>query len=299
MSYGMPYMGSKSTIAEKIIGFLPQAEYFVDLFGGGGAMTDCAVQSGKYKRFIYNELDPLIFKAFGMAINGEFSNEIRWISREEFFKLNDSDPYVSLCFSFSNDRRTYAYGRDLEIYKKAAHDYIFCNNRDLERYYDIPPNIFDIEDKQEKRVSLFRIIKKQNDENKSKGEINRLYSLQSLQHLERLKSLQHLELSNLSYDNVVIPKNCIVYADPPYEGTAEYKLEFDKDKFVNYCRNAEYPIYISEYKMPEDFVCVAQFERTSTMSPKSREKMCEKLFVHESKYSETQHTLFDFKEEAI
>lgn len=32
--YGMPYKGSKSKIAEKLIEKLPQAETFVDLFGG-------------------------------------------------------------------------------------------------------------------------------------------------------------------------------------------------------------------------------------------------------------------------
>ena len=81
----MPYKGSKNAIAEKIINILPQAECFVDLLGGGGAITDCALQSGKYSKVIYNELEPLIYKGFKMAVNGEFKNETRWISREDFF----------------------------------------------------------------------------------------------------------------------------------------------------------------------------------------------------------------------
>lgn len=36
MTYGLPYMGSKNTIAEDIINFLPSSKRFVDLFGGGG-----------------------------------------------------------------------------------------------------------------------------------------------------------------------------------------------------------------------------------------------------------------------
>ena len=36
MTYGKPYQGSKSKIAKDIIQILPPAEYFVDLFGGGG-----------------------------------------------------------------------------------------------------------------------------------------------------------------------------------------------------------------------------------------------------------------------
>lgn len=55
MNYGVPYKGSKNKIAKKLIDVLPSAEYFVDLFGGGGAMTHCAALSGKYKKIIYNE----------------------------------------------------------------------------------------------------------------------------------------------------------------------------------------------------------------------------------------------------
>lgn len=36
MTYGLPYKGSKNRIAEKIISVLPSADYFIDLFGGGG-----------------------------------------------------------------------------------------------------------------------------------------------------------------------------------------------------------------------------------------------------------------------
>ena len=35
MKYGIPYTGSKNSIAEKIISVLPPAEHFYDLFGGG------------------------------------------------------------------------------------------------------------------------------------------------------------------------------------------------------------------------------------------------------------------------
>ena len=37
MQYGMPYMGSKSKIAEWIIDILPEGKVLVDAFGGGNA----------------------------------------------------------------------------------------------------------------------------------------------------------------------------------------------------------------------------------------------------------------------
>ena len=126
MNYGIPYMGSKNRIAKWIIDNLPPAEHFYDLFGGGGAISHCALLSGKYKYVHYNELNPLIVKAFAMAVNGEFKNENRWISREDFFKLKDTDPYVSLCFSFGNNCKCYCYSKKIEHIKK--HCYTFISN---------------------------------------------------------------------------------------------------------------------------------------------------------------------------
>ena len=121
MTYGMPYMGSKSQIAEWVVGNLPNANNLYDLFGGGGAITDCAAQSGKYKKIIYNDIDSTIVNGFLKAVNGKFAEEKRWISRDRFFKLKDSDPYVKTCFSFGNDGRSYSYGRKIEHYKEALH----------------------------------------------------------------------------------------------------------------------------------------------------------------------------------
>ena len=85
--YGIPYQGSKSSIADSIITFLPKGERFVDLFGGGFAMTDCAMRSGKYESFLYNELNPLLPELIKKAINGDY-NYIKFkpefVSREEF-----------------------------------------------------------------------------------------------------------------------------------------------------------------------------------------------------------------------
>jgi len=122
MNYGMPYKGSKNRIAQKIIDALPSGDVIVDLFGGGGAITHCAALSGKWRKIIYNELNPLVAKGFRMAVNGEFSGETRWISREDFHRLKNSDPYVAICFSFGNNLQDYAYSREIEPLKKALHN---------------------------------------------------------------------------------------------------------------------------------------------------------------------------------
>jgi hypothetical protein len=119
--YGAPYMGSKSKIAEDILAVLPRGKRFVDLFGGGFAMTHCAMLSGKYEEFYYNELNPLVVDMIKKAIDGEYKNERRWIDRETFFNLKEKDGYIKYCWSFGNNGDGYLYAKEIEPWKKALH----------------------------------------------------------------------------------------------------------------------------------------------------------------------------------
>ena len=161
MIYGIPYKGSKNKIAESIIAQLPPAKHFYDLFGGGGAMTHCALLSGKYEFVHYNELNPLVFKAFKMALNGEFKDETRWISKEDFERLKDSDPYVACCYSFGNDFKTYAYGKNCELFKKAVHySIVFNDNSLLNNYIDLKDFRYTSKNIKERRSELHSLLKK-------------------------------------------------------------------------------------------------------------------------------------------
>ena len=125
MSLGMPYTGSKSQIACDIISLLPPGKRFVDLFGGGGAMTHAAVLSGKYEEVLYNEKLPLIADTFDKAIHGYYTRENffpRWVSREEFHAVKDKDGYAALCFSFGYDMETYFCSKEKEPLKKQGHE---------------------------------------------------------------------------------------------------------------------------------------------------------------------------------
>ena len=114
-------MGSKSKIAEDILAILPSGKRFVDLFGGGFAMTHCAMLSGKYEEFYYNELNPLAVDMIKKAIAGEYKNERRWIDRETFSNLKDTDGYIKYCWSFGNKGASYLYAKEIEPWKKALH----------------------------------------------------------------------------------------------------------------------------------------------------------------------------------
>lgn len=160
-NYGLPYMGSKNKLAEEIVNFLPQKKVLVDLFGGGGAISVCASQSGKYEKIIYNELNTLIAETFQKALNGEYENERRWVSREEFEKLKKTDGYVAICFSFSNNCNTYMYGPKIEPYKRAYHyAIIFDDFRPFNELFDdettekIKKSVEGITDLKERRIKF-------------------------------------------------------------------------------------------------------------------------------------------------
>lgn len=73
------------------------------------------------------------------ALNGKYQNETRWISREDFFRLKDTDPYVAVVWSFGNNLRDYLYSKKIEPLKKAIHYAIFFHDYSLgkELGYDL------------------------------------------------------------------------------------------------------------------------------------------------------------------
>ena len=243
MNYGIPYKGSKNKIAKDIIEQLPSATHFYDLFGGGGAMTHCALLSGKYEVVHYNEFNPLVFKAFKMAINGEFEGETRWISREDFEKLKDTDPYVAICFSFGNNLKNYAYNKECEKFKKAVHYSIFFNDNSLlKEYIDLSNFNYSSENLKERRLELQRFVTVLLRENKLERKVyanfnsvgNARNVIENLERLERLQSLSSINngsvlLSNLSYERVPIENDSVIYCDPPYANTDTYCISFEHD----------------------------------------------------------------------
>lgn len=87
--------------------------------------------------------------------------------------------------------------------------------------------------------------------------------------LKQVENLKGLNLCNLNYYELAIPPNSIIYLDPPYKNTTKYFADFDHDKLYDYCRQKKkdgLKIFISEYEMPEDFICVWEKEVKSSLS---------------------------------
>ncbi len=118
--WGMPYMGSKNDIADELSDVLPRGKRFVDLFGGGAAMTHSASQRSKWQEFYYNELNPLVVDLLKKSVSGEiFKNKAEWITRDKFKQLKDTDGMIAFVWSFGNNGKAYLYSKEVEPWKRA------------------------------------------------------------------------------------------------------------------------------------------------------------------------------------
>lgn len=223
-----------------------------------------------------------------MAITGQFKNENRWISREDFKKLKTIDPYVAICYSFGNNLNAYCYSIVLEPWKEALHyarvfkDYSKFKEFGIDSDGSKLDIINNFEDYKQKYIKYIN-----NSINCDAQHINELESLERLQRLKSIVTiddkhfgeLQSIESLNLSYDLVSIPKDSVVYCDPPYANTHTYLSEFNHFEFYDWCKKQSSLVFISEYSMPEDFYLIAEFKRKEIFNSNSKD-VCEKLYCN-------------------
>lgn len=280
---GLPYQGSKRRIATKIVDLLPAAPVLVDVFAGGCAVTRAALESGKFDKVIANDLSDAPQLFYYCAKYG-VPEKPRWVSRDEFFRLKDRDPLIRYCYSFGNAGSTYLYGRDIEPLKRAAHRAVVDGDCSL-----LPENIRGpmcealsscAEDVHERYLRYKAVLR-------SVGKcvyLRHLSCLGRLQHLESLGRLDRLRLviSRRDYRDVYIPDGGVVYCDPPYASTAGYGRGFDHRAFYSWCRavGKHHPLFVSEYWMPSDFRCVAEYEVRALAGAKTNaQTRIEKIFT--------------------
>jgi site-specific DNA-adenine methylase len=256
-------MGSKDAIARTILSVLPPSENFYDLFGGGFAVTHCAVLHfrKKWKHFHFNEINPGQTKFIQDLIAGKYSYDNfkpPFVTKQEFDR--SSDPYVRIMWSFGANLRRYLYAQgEHEEFKKSLHNAVVFNEFD-----DMAKKVLGI-DKfcdsltiTQRRIYAYRAIPV-TDNHPFKGRYSRAYRLMHLERLERAQRLAQvlpfsnsITFTNVSYDQVTIKPNSIIYCDPPYVGAIRYsKNGFDHPKFWQWVTENNNPVFVSEYNAPK------------------------------------------------
>lgn len=298
MKYGLPYKGSKNRLAERITRFLPEGEHLIDLFCGGCAVSHAALLRGKWAHVHINDADwrpPTLFKEI---LEGKYADEKRWIGREDFFRLKDTDPYVACVWSFGNDMRTYMYSSELEPFKRAIHYAVYFGDGAPLRELGHDPSFLNGIDETRARYSAVRryfigenVPRGQVYENVGRADAVTNIGRLRLQHMERRQSLPQCEtnkatprltMSTLDYAEVEIPEGSVVYCDIPYIGTNVYdkKNKFDYERFYQWAESQAAPIFISSYEMPRDrFDVVAEWAHQSRICATKNYLVQERLFV--------------------
>lgn len=104
--------------------------------------------------------------------------------------------------------------------------------------------------------------------------------------LKQIPNIKGVDFVYSDYSQLTIPRNSIIYCDPPYKETTGYKDCFNHEKFYDWCRVKKkegHNIFVSEYNMPDDFICVWKKGVKSSLSANGRiggsKNSIEKLFT--------------------
>ena len=116
---------------------------------------------------------------------------------------------------------------------------------------------------------------------------NANYALRGCNNLkEQAPNLEGVKFVHSSYEALDIPDNSLIYCDPPYAKTVRYKDAFDSAKFWEWARRKSqegFPLFVSEYEAPEDFVAIWQKEIPVTLNNQgnsTKRSAVEKLFIY-------------------
>lgn len=287
--YGIPYQGSKTKIIPLIAKYFSNADHFYDLFGGGFSVSHYMIENRKksYKEFHYNEIRPGLCELIQDAIAGKYNYDVfkpEFISRERFFAEKESSPYIKIIWSFGNNGEDYLFGKEIEAQKKSMHmavvfdefDDWMIDNLKIDKW----PGSLNIVGK---RLYLKLLIR-------NVGRVD----LQRLERLERLQQLQQLEFTNLSYEQVEIKPNSVIYCDIPYKGTVDYGNSFNHAKFFDWAHEQTNPLFISEYEVKDSrFYLLKEFTHRSTFASSGNKNIPVKERLYGNKQA------FDIIQEAI
>ena len=261
MNLGLPYKGSKNTIALDIVKALPRGKKFLDACCGGGALLMAAAMSGRWEKVVGNDLNAATIALLDAVLihKGQIEYEHPPVcTREDFFhslqRIENGDFTIQdcvnkYCASFGNNGQCYLWNHEIEKVKVNIEQMI------------VAPRL------SERRRAFRRFIaylEKQAEFDLAKLEnIQQLQNLERLQRLERLERLERLDIFNINYSEFDV-----VYFDIPYKGTAEYDFDFDYERFYRMFETLGKPAFLSEYE--SSYTCVGKFNKRALLCKASR-----------------------------
>lgn len=290
-NYGLPYKGSKNSIAERIVQCLPKGGRFLDACCGGGAISHAAYLSGRYASITGYDINKSIITLLNavMVEGGKIDYEhFPLITMEEFYEAkqrwddgNLNDAVIRYTASFGFNGQDYLWGKDRLPYK-----YL------MQKVVSLPTKF-------ERREALRDLI---NTLNTAKipydsTEFKNLAHLEQVQNLHRIKLVEDelecardaigttLEFRVSSMFDINFEAYDVIYFDPPYK-SAQKRYNHKDFSFLmfrallNVLRETGKSVFVSEYENPdpEHFIEVANFKKLSTQSAQVNKTVTERLF---------------------
>lgn len=100
------------------------------------------------------------------------------------------------------------------------------------------------------------------------------YQIEALNNVKKqIKKMKGVIFQNKQYYEMKLPRESVIYCDPPYKGTEKYAGSIDHNFFwdwVRYLGKQGHTVFVSEYEAPSDFDCVWQKEVKSSLSANGR-----------------------------
>ncbi len=269
--YGIPYMGSKQKLVDKIIPFIlnrhPGTDSFYDLFGGGGSVALYVARKYPHLDVVYNERSKAI-SALMQHLRDSGDIPMDFITRAEFeAKYKGDDWFAGLlqcAWTFGNNQKSYLYGLPIQDFKEALTELVMTGKGDIDWLEKTADDLNQKEYSKNVRTKIYLNPQRYKTPYQRRIVVARqIPNVGALQHMARLERLVQIEnmpgisgmgiSSGKSYDEVpIIGVRPIVYCDPPYEGTAEYREgAFNHKQFYDWVMSRDYPVYVSSYNVSD------------------------------------------------
>lgn len=290
-NYGLPYKGSKNSIAERIVQYLPKGGRFLDACCGGGAISHAAYLSGRYASVTGYDINKSIITLLDavMVKGGQIDYEnFPLITKEEFYAAKERwddgnlhDAVVRYVASFGFNGQDYLWGQD-----KFQVKYL------MQQVVSHPTKF-------QRREALRDLMNFLNAAKIPYGttEFKNLAHIEQVQNLQRIKMVEDemecardaigtsLEFRVSSMFDINFEAYDVIYFDPPYKSaqTRYNHLDFSQVMFkalLTALRQVGKTVFVSEYENPdpENFIEVANFKKQSTQSAQVNKVVTERLF---------------------